>query len=92
MEIDETPLEAGARELLEETGLDGIPGRLVGLSMEKSRIYGSILTIGIEYKVEKYDLNPGDDAETAAFFDTKNLPENPFKSQRELVEMFLCGS
>jgi len=89
MEIDETSPEAGARELLEETGLDGIPGRLVGLSMEKSRIYGSILTIGIEYKVEKYDLNPGDDAEAAAFFDTKNLPKNPFKSQRELVEKFL---
>ena len=90
IEVDETLREGGVRELKEETGLDGKPGRLVGIKIHESPVYGAILTIGLEFKIENEDLTTGDDACDSAFFSTDDLPEIPFSSQRELIRMFLA--
>lgn len=89
MEIDETPEEAGKRELEEETGLKGKPGRLIGVRVHESRLYGPVLVIGIEFTVKNFKLKCGDDAADAKFFKTKERPRIPFRSQEELLKEYL---
>jgi len=89
MEIDETLDEAGRRELKEETGLDGEPGRFVGIQIHESSVYGAILTLGVEYKIENEHLRTGDDADDAKFFPEDALPDIPFTSQKVLIKSFL---
>ena len=89
MEIEETPEEAGRRELKEETGLDGRPGRQVGVDAHISPMYGHLIMIGIEYLVDNFDLEIGDDAADAKFYPVDKLPEIPFKSHINLIRDFL---
>ncbi|MEA3488994.1 MAG: NUDIX hydrolase [Candidatus Omnitrophota bacterium] len=89
IELNESLQEAGSRELREETGLSGKAGHLVGMEMQESRMYGTILTIGVEFAIESEDVSAGDDAAEARFFPGEELPEIPFSSQRKLVEEFL---
>ncbi len=88
IETGETPQEAGRRELWEETGLDGRAGRLIGVYMQKSRRYGAVLVVGIEFNVASNSLTTGDDARDAKFFSRKNLPKVPFITHRRLIEEF----
>ncbi len=89
IEIDENPAAAGARELKEETGLIGCPGRLIGVKSHKSPLYGAILMVGIEYFVGSFYTTTGDDALDAAFFSPSKLPEIPFPTHLELIDEFL---
>lgn len=89
VELGETAEQAGKRELAEETGLEGVPQKLVGLKLQKSDLYGYVLVAGISFKVDDYDLSPGDDAEEAKFFFKGELPEVPFKSHIELIDLYL---
>ncbi len=86
MEVDESLPEAGVRELSEETGLKGKPGRLIGAHTQESQMYGAVLMVGIEFIVEDEKIVPGDDASDAKFFPHKDLPEIPFISHRKLIE------
>lgn len=92
LELEETPEEAGQRELAEETGLRGIPGRHIGINTHISPVYGHLLMIGIEYIVEDFTLKVGDDAEDAAFYPVGGLPDIPFLSHRKLIISFLSHS
>jgi 8-oxo-dGTP diphosphatase len=89
LELEETPEEAGKRELKEETGLDGRPGRQIGVNAHVSPMYGHLLMIGIEYIVDNYDLHVGDDAADAKFYPVDKLPRIPFKSHLKLIHDFL---
>ncbi|RKY42787.1 MAG: hypothetical protein DRP85_01770 [Candidatus Makaraimicrobium thalassicum] len=89
MEMDETPQEAGQRELREETGLEGMAGRLVGLHTQESPRYGSVLVSGIEFTVKNENIVTGDDAADAKFMPPKDFPDIPFASHRKLIEEFL---
>ncbi len=91
IEAHETSQEAGCRELREETGLAGEPGRLVGVYSQESRMYGSVLVIGMEFTVEKEDTRAGCDAKDAKFITPAALPNIPFISHRKLIENFLCA-
>jgi ADP-ribose pyrophosphatase YjhB (NUDIX family) len=88
IEIDETPQGAGCRELHEETGLDGKAGRLVGVHVEESRMYGFVLVVGVEFIVEDKKAAAGDDALDAKFFTGENIPNIPFVAHRKLIEDF----
>lgn len=89
IEWNETIPDAGRRELFEETGVRGTPRDVVGLRIHESRMYGSILTIGMNFSIDSEDLRPGDDAEDAKFFPKEEIPEIPIASQRDLVSIFL---
>ena len=91
IESDETVREAGSRELKEETGLDGRPGRLVGVQMHQSPMYGPLVVIGIEFLIDGEEIAVGDDAEEACFVAQNNLPDIPFKSHRDLIQQYLQG-
>jgi 8-oxo-dGTP diphosphatase len=88
IEIDENIREAGIRELKEETGLEGMPGDLIGAYIQKSRMYGAVLIVGIAFTAEKGDPTPGDDAEEARFFAPKDMPDIPLESHRNLIRDF----
>lgn len=89
IELDETVEGAGKRELFEETGLTGEAGRLVGVKMQPSKMYGVVLITGMEFKVKSEALTVGDDAMDAKFFSPGDLPEVPFKSHGELIQKFI---
>ncbi len=89
IEIDETLRDAGCRELREETGLEGRAGRLVGIHMQDSRMYGSVLVTGMEFIVESEDIVVGDDAIDAKFVSPERSSDIPFVSHRKLIEEFL---
>ncbi len=88
IERQETPEEAGRRELKEETGLDGKVGRLVGVHMHESPRYGSVLVVGLEFIVENENISIGDDAVDARFYPKEELPIIPFLSHRKLIDKF----
>ncbi len=89
IEIDETPGEAGLRELEEETGLEAKEGRLVGVRRHESPMYGPLIMVGIEMILSGGELKAGDDAADAAFFSPEDIPDIPFRSHRELISDFL---
>jgi 8-oxo-dGTP diphosphatase len=88
IETEETIAEAGARELLEETGLIGMAGRLIDVCAQNSSKYGPILIAGMEFIVEGGDISVGDDASDAAFFSVDEIPEIPFSAHRNLIAKF----
>jgi len=88
IELEESPEHAGKRELMEETGLDGRPGRLVSVLSHMSVLYGPLIMIGYEYLIDSEDTAAGDDAQDARFFPFDSLPEIPFDSHRILIDKF----
>jgi 8-oxo-dGTP diphosphatase len=89
IERQETIQEAGRRELEEETGLKGEPGRLVGAHVHESPLYGSVVVLGMEFAITDGKITVGDDASDAKFFPRNELPEIPFKSHIALINEFL---
>lgn len=89
IELEESPREAGERELYEETGLKGKAGRLVGVKRHDSPLYGAIIMVGHEYIIEDETLTVGDDAMDAKFFQINDLPKIPFPTHHELIDEFL---
>ncbi|MFH2066692.1 MAG: NUDIX hydrolase [Pseudomonadota bacterium] len=91
MELDETPEEAALRELKEETNIDGKLEILLGISMNPSAGYGSVLMAG--YLVLDYSGEPlaGDDAADIACFHPDELPEIAFQSHERFIRIFLAA-
>jgi ADP-ribose pyrophosphatase YjhB (NUDIX family) len=88
IELEECPEHAGQRELLEETGLRGEPGRLISVLSHMSPLYGPLIMIGYEYIIGDENPVAGDDAQDAGFFPFDDLPEIPFRAHRILIEQF----
>jgi len=85
IELNETPEKAGTRELFEETGIKANSGSLIGTELQKSRMYGYVLVIGVEFIAKNTKTIPGDDAIDAKFTPLKKLPKIPFKSHKKLI-------
>jgi mutator protein MutT len=85
IEIDETVEQALKRELHEETGLKAHKLRLLGVYIQKSVYYESVLTIG--YIVDSYsgELRAGDDADDVAFRNISDITDLPFESHRKIL-------
>jgi ADP-ribose pyrophosphatase YjhB (NUDIX family) len=92
VELGESPEEAAQRELFEETGLEGVYEKLVGVCTQKSSKYGYVIIIGISFRLRKYDPEPGDDAVDAIFCPVDDLPEIPFSCHRKLIDLFLTNN
>ena len=90
IEQEESPEEAGKRELKEETGLDGEAVRQIDVTTHLSPMYGHLLMIGVAYKVTHCNPTAGDDAEEAIFYPPDALPDIPFKSHLKLISKFIA--
>ena len=91
VESDEAPEIACLRELEEETGIKGKIKRLIGVYIQKTREYGSLLVMGYEVKVSKHSLSLNNELKDARFFNKKNLPAIPFSSHREILKQMQKG-
>ena len=84
METGETPLECGARELLEETGLQIIRADLLDVESDDTA-YGGILLAA--YEVTEWSGIPvaGDDASDLFWADITDIPGLAFRAHDRLV-------
>jgi len=89
IEIDETLEEAGVRELEEETGIKGRAGDVIGAYIQKSRMYGAVLIVGLEFTIEEALPVAGDDAREARFTPLDSIPDIPLESHRKLLRKYL---
>ena len=89
IELGETPNEGAIRELKEETNLNGKPIRLLGHCSHHNTIFGDVLLLGIEMKIENWsEMEAGDDAAEAQLFNLNDLPPLAFLCHEKIVEMF----
>ena len=86
VESGETPEAACLRELEEETGLKGKIKRLIGIYIQKTRYYGSLLVVGYEVSISKDKLLLNNELKDARFFSIKDLPVIPFLSHRQVLK------
>ena len=84
METGETPLECGARELLEETGLELTSGSLLGVESDET-VYGGVLLAAYEVTGWKGIPVAGDDASEVLWVDIGNVPRLAFRAHERLV-------
>lgn len=82
----ESAIQAALREMKEETGLEGIIKRLVQIYHHESKMYGHVMIIVYEVNITGGQLQAGDDAECADFFDIEELPPLAFHFQEEAVK------
>lgn len=90
IELQESPVDAARRELMEECGIQVSGPSLIDILYQESRFYGtSILIIG--YSFDGFEGNPaaGDDASEIGFFDPKKPPKLAFEAHRRMIEHFL---
>jgi len=86
VESGEAPEIACLRELEEETGLKGKIKRLVGVYIQKTKEYGSLLIIGYEVVIAQGLLSLNNELKDAKFFNKEELPVIPFLSHRKIIE------
>ena len=90
IELQETPEDAAKRELKEETNLNGKVVKLLGNCSHFNSIFGDILLLGIEIKIDNWDgLKAGDDALDAELFDINNCPTLAFECHKKIFDMYL---
>ena len=89
MELNETLNEAAARELKEETNLDGTVKKVLSTCSHYGTIFGDILLIGVEMEVLDFSpIQAGDDAEEVAFFSLDNLPDIAFYCHNKFIDLY----
>lgn len=83
-----TPEASALRELAEETGLTGKIDRLLGVTVNPSPRYDTVLMTG--YLVRSYSGNiyAGDDADAVDWFDYRDLPEIAFDSHKQFILLY----
>ena len=86
VESNEIPEVACVRELEEETGLKGKIKRLIGVYIQKTKEYGSLLVMGYEVKISKGSLSLNNELKDAKFFNKKDLPVIPFSSHKKIIK------
>lgn len=90
MELGETPEQAAARELEEETGLKGRFGPLLGVIATPNRDYDTVLMVGYLVTDPTGVLIAGDDAEQCSWFSPTAMPPIAFSSHRTFIETYLA--
>ena len=82
IESNETPEIACLRELEEETGLRGEIKRLIGVYIQKTREYGSLLVIGYEVNIVDWVQNPDPGAISSAYQESSS--RRPIRYSRRI--------
>ncbi len=92
VESDEDPAEAGARECLEETGLQVHITDLLHVGCYRNDPRGAGIIIFYRAQVVGGQLAPGDDADEARFFAAHEIPDEiAFRSNREILSRWQRG-
>ena len=87
VEYGETAEHAIVREVVEETGLNTTVEQLIGVYSDPKRDpRGHTVTIVYLLKLTGGTLHAGDDAQSATFFNTKQLPPLAFDHQKIIAD------
>ncbi len=87
VEYNETTEETAKREIFEETGLKTNIEKLFGVYSKPDRDpRGHTITIVYKLKILCGDLNPGDDASNAKFFNIHKLPNLAFDHKNIIID------
>ena len=86
VDAGEDPAAAAQRECLEETGLHVRVERLLDVIAGQEHARGAHILIVYLCSIEGGDLQPGDDADGAAFFSTSHLPPLAFASTTQILK------
>ena len=90
LELGETLEQGAKRELKEETNLDGDVIKLIGNCSYFNSIFGDILLLGLEVKVDNWkNLVAGDDALEAKFFQIKACPSLIFECHQKIFDLYI---
>jgi ADP-ribose pyrophosphatase YjhB (NUDIX family) len=85
VDAGEDPRQAAKRECLEETGLKIGEIRLLDVTFSQEHPRGASILIIYQAEVEGGQLNPGDDAEKAAYFKISDLPPLAFELSKLII-------
>jgi 8-oxo-dGTP diphosphatase len=86
VDADEDPARAAERECLEETGLSVRVTGLLDIRWGREHPRGADFVIFFSGQVTGGVLQPGDDAEEAAWFERDHLPRLAFKSTQFILQ------
>lgn len=86
VERDETPEDTCLRELKEETGIDGEITRLIGVYIQRTRKYGSLLVIGYVVGVLHENISISNEVKEAKFVNQRDIPYIPFLTHRKIIK------
>jgi 8-oxo-dGTP diphosphatase len=86
VDADEDPARAAERECLEETGLSVQATGILDIRWGREHERGADFVIFYQGQVMGGELQPGDDAEEAAWFERDHLPKLAFKSTAYILE------
>ena len=89
VERNESPEKSCLRELKEETGIDGKITKLIGVYLQKTKMYGDLLVIGYAAKVLNDDIAVNNELKEARFANRKNMPYIPFLSHRRIIKEYM---
>ena len=90
LELGETLEEGAKRELKEETNLNGDVVKLIGNCSHFNSIFGDILLLGLEIKVDNFEnLVAGDDALEAQFFKIEECPSLIFECHQKIFDLYI---
>lgn len=85
---DEDPAEAAIRECLEETGLEVALAGILEIIHGREHARGADFVIFYRGQVTGGNLQAGDDADAAAWFQRGSLPELAFQSTRTILSRY----
>ena len=92
IELNETPNDAAIRELFEETRLVGSVKSFIGHCNHFGSIFGDILLLGLEMKIDNFStLEANDDADDAKLFNIDSLPRLAFECHHKIINMYKHG-
>jgi len=91
MELNETPVQTGLRELKEETGLTGKINTLIGVDSSSHEDYHTVTLSCFHCRYTTGDIIAGDDADEAGFFKRTELPEIAFDTHIRFIRIYFAG-
>ncbi len=86
VDAGEDPLQAIARECLEETGLSTRAGRLIDVLYGQEHPRGAHILIAYQMEILGGELRPGDDVDRVDFFAREALPPLAFHTTQKILQ------
>lgn len=89
IEQGETIEKAALRELKEESGIEGKNVKILSIFAEQTKIFGTVIAVGVLVTAGNTNIKAGDDAKEAKFFNIDKMPKIAFKSHKFFIDKYI---